>query len=498
MFGAIRKLATVLQGPRAVTPSAPDESRGKQLILSDPVRRDILVQLKNLQIGIPQDERSALVDPVLIRFAHYVVDLPASERNHDSRPYGLLDHSLAVGLAATRQLVRPSFRSSEDPTINHREQPIWAYAGFLLGLLHDAGKVFDLEVILKDRIPAWDPLSGPLSTFLEQHGRDASGPDSWRWIKGRGNGHVDKLADVAPRLIPPRSKIFLGRRWEDLLAVFQASYKTGKEDWRRGPAGRVAAAVRNADEELAAAAMPAEGSQQAEVAGGSEVVTANPTAPTGDAQTMTSIHPANAASTDAPSVSSDEKLSTKALAQAPSASPCPPAVNSTGKSQGAQKKPFHLRQISVRDDRIESEMKPDKILEAVRSLLRAGNISRNSRRAELFVRQDYIWLKYPEALKRLFEEKNITWSSKLSDRLEHELLKLSHIATENPKSPLVYAFLEPRDKDSMIFVRLSTKGLLPEEELANLGYWPHEMRIQPTAIPHQKQLPFRAMPGGKV
>lgn len=505
MFGAIRKITTAWKLPKTMTPSAPEESRGRELILADPVRRDMLVQIKDLQIGIPQEDRSALVDPVLIRFAHYVVDLPCSEHNHDSQPHGLLNHSLSVALAATRELVRPSFRTSEDPTINHREQPIWAYAGFVLGMLHDLGKVFDLDVVLSDGSPAWDPLSEPLSAFLEHHGRRSSGPETWRWKKGRGDGHVEKLQGVAPRVVPPRSKMFLGRRWEDLLAVFLASYKTGREDWLKGPAGRVVAAVLRADKALAEAAMPPkaceerkEGTSTGSPPDGTEVIAADPNPTSGPAPTVLLDHPGNSAPPADTSVPADESVSRKERVQKLSTGPCPPAGKFTVTPQGGLKRPLHERQLSVRDDRIDNEIKPEKLLESIRSLLRSGNISRNSRRAELFVRQEHIWLRYPEALRNLLEGKNITWSSKLSERLEHELLKMPHIAPENPKSAFVYAFLEPRDKESTLFVRLSTQGLLPENELAGLGFWPYEMKAQPTAIPYQKGLPFRAMPGGKA
>ena len=135
----------------------------QELLLAVPRRRGILAEIEDLLIGLPKRERYDLVTRTALRFALYVVDLPASERDHDAGPFGLLDHSLGVARAAVGELVRPSFRASEDPAENYREQPIWAYSGFVLGLLHDAGKVFDLEVVPKAGGPAWNPLEGPLA-----------------------------------------------------------------------------------------------------------------------------------------------------------------------------------------------------------------------------------------------------------------------------------------------------------------------------------------------
>lgn len=484
--------------PKGGAISVPDESHGRDLIFGAPRRLDALVEIKNLQIGIPQEERSALVDPVLVRFAHFVVDLPASEHNHDSSAYGLLDHSLGVALATTRELVRPSFRPSEDPTVNHREQPIWAYAGFLLGLIHDAGKVLDLEVVPSDGSPAWNPLSEPLSTFLKRHGRHSSGPEFWRWKNGRGNdGHVERIESVGPQVIPPRSRRFLGGRLEVLLAAFQASYKTGKEVWRTGPAGRVVAAVRRADQALSEAASPPKERKKPDT----EAMAASPP-PEGAEGIAPKAEPAVAnaaiphAEPDGPSHVAGGEVRLKSALTPQSTHD--PHSNRAQKVLDPMKRVPQLRVISERDERIDAEIKPENLLELIRSLLRSGNISRNSRRAELFVRQDHVWLRYPEALRSLLAGMNITWSSKLGERLEHMLRKMPFIAPENPKSALVAAFPEPRDKDATLFVRLTTQGLLPEKELADLGYWPYEMRVQPTAISNEKGLPFRAIPGGRA
>jgi hypothetical protein len=490
LFEGLRKRVEDWMLPKGGAISVPDESHGRDLIFGAPRRLHALVEIKNLQIGIPQEERSALVDPVLVRFAHFVVDLPASEHNHDSSAYGLLDHSLGVALATIRELVRPSFRPSEDPTVNHREQPIWAYAGFLLGLIHDVGKVLDLEVVPSDGSPAWNPLSEPLSTFLKRHGRRSSGPKLWRWKKDRRiDGHVEKTGSVAPQVIPPRSRRFLGGRLDVLLEAFQASYKTGKEVWRTGPAGRVVAAVRRADQALSEAASPPKERKKLDA----EATVAS---------TPPEVEPtvANAALPHAesggPSHMAGSEVRLKSALTPQSAHD--PHPSHAQKVLDPMKRVPQLRQISERDERIETEIKPENLLELIRSLLRSGNISRNSRRAELFVRQDHVWLRYPEALRTLLSGMNITWSSKLGERLEYMLRKMPFIAPENPKSALVSAFPEPRDKDATLFVRLTTQGLLPEKELADLGYWPYEMRVQPTAIPNEKGLPFRAIPGGRA
>jgi hypothetical protein len=225
---------------------------GEEILSSVPRRRQLIGEIEDLLIGLPREIRPELVGRTVLRFALYVVDLPASEKNHDARDYGLLDHSLEVARVAVGELVRPSFRVSEDPAANYREQPVWAYAGFVLGLLHDVGKALEIEVKTPTGGETWNPLKEPLASFLDQKGMLTSTPECRKWRPGRGrNDHVWKGRVLFPLILSDRALELLGGRLSTLLDVFLRSYKEGSEEWRRGPEGRIVETVRRWDRALA-------------------------------------------------------------------------------------------------------------------------------------------------------------------------------------------------------------------------------------------------------
>src|SRR5262245_50752440 len=104
-----------MMGPSRPRKAEASWTGGPEIIACSESRKKTVDEIRDLMIGIPREDRPELVDQVVHRFAIFVVDLLASERDHDSGQYGLLDHSLAVARAATGELVRPSFRVSEDP-----------------------------------------------------------------------------------------------------------------------------------------------------------------------------------------------------------------------------------------------------------------------------------------------------------------------------------------------------------------------------------------------
>jgi hypothetical protein len=97
-----------------------------------------------------------LFDPLALRVAAYVMDLPASAAHHHARKWGLLVHSLeAARLATSRALCRPP---GDDLT------PQWIYATCLLALCHDLGKVLDVQVSGPSG-QVWDPFEEPVVAF---------------------------------------------------------------------------------------------------------------------------------------------------------------------------------------------------------------------------------------------------------------------------------------------------------------------------------------------
>lgn len=114
---------------------------------------------------------------LVLSFTHWVWDLPASEKSHHVFPFGLLAHSLDVMGRTARN----------SPTIY----------GPCLGLLHDCGRVFDLEIVLISG-ERWSPLLEPLLSFSRR------APYRIAWRQGRGLLRHEKAGlSLLQVLIPP-------------------------------------------------------------------------------------------------------------------------------------------------------------------------------------------------------------------------------------------------------------------------------------------------------
>ena len=89
-----------LTEPEPALPGGLDKEWIQELLLGVPRRRQVLAEIEDLLIGLPKRERYDLVTRTALQFALYVVDLPASEHDHDARPFGLL--SLGCLMQSTR------------------------------------------------------------------------------------------------------------------------------------------------------------------------------------------------------------------------------------------------------------------------------------------------------------------------------------------------------------------------------------------------------------
>jgi hypothetical protein len=94
--------------------------------------------------------------------AAWAADLPASERNHHRRPFGLLGHSLDT---ACRFIAGAAHSHDENPA-----RLRWLVVGIALALLHDVGKLADFTVIAPSDGEQWDPFREPLTRFRARHG----------------------------------------------------------------------------------------------------------------------------------------------------------------------------------------------------------------------------------------------------------------------------------------------------------------------------------------
>ena len=120
-----------------------------------------------------------LYKETLINFAEYCHLLPASEFHHHHEVGGLFYHSMETALgcleyAKARDGDIPKDEDEYAIDIQSRLKPVWHYAAWCLGLLHDLGKiVIDMKVISADKnneCPPWDALNETLIEWSRENG----------------------------------------------------------------------------------------------------------------------------------------------------------------------------------------------------------------------------------------------------------------------------------------------------------------------------------------
>jgi len=154
-----------------------------------------------LQMSDPETFITDLLSPLTL----WVLDLPASESHHHSYRYGLIDHMLEVALASMVECI-PSL----EDLLGKGLLPLHLYDHAtrlpgLLGLVHDIGKVFNVEVKEPKTGETWDPMREPLAYFKARHEIPILEPTDFRFLPGRGmNSHEKKGRDLLPLVFHPR------------------------------------------------------------------------------------------------------------------------------------------------------------------------------------------------------------------------------------------------------------------------------------------------------
>ncbi|WP_421078928.1 TraI domain-containing protein [Klebsiella quasipneumoniae] len=125
----------------------------------------------NMYIGLPNSDLSEdaytltnLVIKPLMEFTRWIHLLPASENHHHAGTGGLLTHSLETAFLALKFAYSTELRPiglQDEEQIRKRR---YLYAAFICGLFHDAGKIFDVDVISSTPgvNSTWRPLSSSL------------------------------------------------------------------------------------------------------------------------------------------------------------------------------------------------------------------------------------------------------------------------------------------------------------------------------------------------
>lgn len=119
------------------------------------------------RLALNKEEVDRLLMPLITRFVSLVNILPASESHHHSGVCGLFAHSIQCASAAVAAAERMLLGDRTTLRQRYQDRPRWFVAAGVMGLVHDVGKVFDVEVVTENG-DMWNPFASSLWTWINQ------------------------------------------------------------------------------------------------------------------------------------------------------------------------------------------------------------------------------------------------------------------------------------------------------------------------------------------
>ncbi|MCW1830007.1 TraI domain-containing protein [Enterobacter asburiae] len=107
----------------------------------------------------------------LIEYIRWVHLLPASENHHHNGIGGLFSHSLDVAILSLKNAYHSELRpiGYQDEEVQRRK--VYLYAAFISGLVHDAGKIYDVDILSVNIEPSitWTPSKHSLLDWAREN-----------------------------------------------------------------------------------------------------------------------------------------------------------------------------------------------------------------------------------------------------------------------------------------------------------------------------------------
>ena len=151
-----------------------------------------------------------LVLKPLIEYVRWIHLLPASENHHHNGIGGLLSHSLEVAMLSLKNAHHSELRPigyQDEETVRRK---VYLYAAFICGLVHDAGKVYDLDIVslnLSETL-TWAPSSQSLLDWARENNVVEY---EIHWRKRIHNQHNIWSSVFLERILDPVCMAFLDR-----------------------------------------------------------------------------------------------------------------------------------------------------------------------------------------------------------------------------------------------------------------------------------------------
>lgn len=482
----LKKLGSLIRtGTAWESPSSPSEhfgpariSRGlgEEVLRATTTRRNHIQGIRDHLTSMTREEKAELVDRVLARLALFVFDLPASERNHHSERFGLLEHLLEVAHLTARELGSPAFQVSPEPSINHRERPLWVYAGVVAAIAHDIGKTMDLDVAAPGKGAKWDPRAEPLRLFCERHDLKETGPGIWHYRSGRGtDSHERSISNLLPVLLPPEVERYLGPRLASVVHALTVDQHFSSATGIAQAAKEVIKAVRRADAESSRS-----GLHPREAKRGDTPLAADPNPGILPPQSPPAALPGRPGEAHPSAPSAAAQKAARAIVK-PSSEPL--AV----REETFVAVPGDLWAETVPDPRerkgdpvemelrMRAELDPPRFLDTIRRMIVMRRFSRNNLYTDVYIRPDYVWLVLPKALRRFARINHLPFDTEVLKRMLESLEGSPHVEPAEPHRVPVY--MKPRvDSNTFEAVRIKTQGFLSAADQARLGF--HTCDIQ--------------------
>ncbi|MCD9485934.1 MobH family relaxase [Photobacterium iliopiscarium] len=145
---------------------------------------------------------------VFLNYISYIHLLPASEAHHHSDVGGLVRHSLEVALNSLRQSYQQILPAVGQVDEEQYRKPRWQYAAWIVGLLHDAGKIlFDMHVYDIATGVEWNPYLSDIYQWGNEHNVERYRV-TWR-AEHRHKKHENLSIQIIDWVLTPEAKSFL-------------------------------------------------------------------------------------------------------------------------------------------------------------------------------------------------------------------------------------------------------------------------------------------------
>jgi len=467
-------------------PSKISRQLGEEILKATSQRRNHIQGIRERLSSMTREQKDDLVDRLFARVALFVFDLPASEANHHSGRFGLLDHLLEVAHQTVKDLSSPAFEVSKEHSTNHREKPLWVYAGMVAAIAHDIGKPLDLTVSAPGSSKRWDPTAEPLRLFCDRYGLPETGPALWHFHAGRGlRGHEKHIASILPIVLTPAVEDYLGSRLASVIDAMTVDAEWTSVGGKPQTAHDVVRVVRRVDVTTSRRVV-SEGQALAEKPW-------SPAPPTSSVARAVVVPVQSPLPFPAITVIQTD---TMARSKGERTVPLPRVASLTDDDDDEDPvwvppdfRPEPVPALSARRGdpteqtlRLEADLQPERFLDLLRRML-IRRLTRNGLCTQAYICQDYVWLILPRALERIAKINEHPWDQ-ITERAMLRSLRTSPLVVQDtPRRMKV--FVRPRAGGaSYRAVRLVTKSFLSPDELTLVGTYPYELQaLKPLGNP---------------